>query len=251
MLKKLKAEIIECLGQSENLQGVLIVKDEWKSPNVFLKPTVLISFGAAQICGNIIRNCETKLVFSVFVPANLKKILCDEIAFSVADEMLKYGAENIKIDEGNKHDFKTNCFVKTLSCELGFSFADGELLKKGCSEIVLMNGEEVFGKASECKVGVKRKPLEVERFGEIHTSDFVSANLDFLLELNQIVIDESQVRIYDIEKFEVLIKNHRFYETFYDCTWIEFNDNHIAEGCFEKITLVSKKRRKICVERDG
>ncbi|GHV30786.1 hypothetical protein FACS189481_5420 [Clostridia bacterium] len=251
MLKKLKAEIIGCLGQSEHLQGVLIVKDEWKSPNVFLKPTISVSFGSAQICGNIVRNCETKLVFSVFVPANLKKILCDEIAFSVADEMLRYGAGNIKIDESNKHDFKTNCFVKTVSCELVFSFADGELFKKGCSEIVLMNGEEVFGQASGCRVNSKRKLLEVERFGEIRPSDFVSENLTFLLELNRVVIDESKVRMFELEKFKILIKNHRFYETFYDCSWIELDDNHITEGCFEKMTLISKKRRKICVEKNG
>jgi hypothetical protein len=251
MLKQFKADIMEYLERSENLQGVLIVKDEFKSPNVFLKPTISVSFGATQICGKTIPNCETKFIVLIFVPTDLKKFLCDEIAFFVADEMLKYGAESIRIDENNRHDFKTNCFVKSVSCELGFSFVDGNILKKGPPKIVLMNGEETFGRAFGCKVKSKRKLLEVERFGEIHPADFVSENPNFLLELTQVTIDESKFRIYDIEKFKVLIKTHRFYETFYDCNWVELEDNHLAEGCFEKMSLISKKRRKICVEKDG
>jgi hypothetical protein len=251
MLKKFRAEIMEHLGESADLQGVLIIKEGFKNPNAFLKPTISISFGATQICGKTIQNCETKLIALVFVPADLKKPLCDEIAFSVADELLKYGAESVKIDESNKHDFKTNCFVKSVSCELAFSFVDGNILKKECPKIVLMNGEEIFGRAFGCKVRSKRKLFELERFGEIRPAEFVSENPNFLLELAQVTVDESKFRIYDIEKFKVLIKTHRFYETFYDCNWIEFDDNHLAEGCFEKMTLISKKRRKICIEENG
>ncbi|MDR1260298.1 MAG: hypothetical protein LBJ83_01020 [Oscillospiraceae bacterium] len=248
MFEMLKMKISEWFEENENLQCVLLLKEGGKTQNTFIKPTVLFELELIRAFGCMFRKCEMKLRFSIFVPVRFKKISCNEVALLIAEELLNFGISEVLFSEV-KYDASTNCCLKTIVCDVSYNCGQNEF--ESLTIVLIKDGSEI-GRATGCKIKAQKKVFELERFGAISESEQVNEKPKFYLELNDVVLGERKFKVFDLDSFDVMLKNVSFCDVFCDCSWVDFEGDYInGSGNLSKMTVISRKRRKVCAKENG